>query len=124
LSKVKELNAKIYVYVVFLIGILLAIYILYKYRDVSILGVVLFGVLVFIADNLSAPLPKAGSVSVNFGITFASLILFGPSTALIVTIISIFNIKEFIKRVPYYKHLFNAGQYIIHNFHLHYKHCF
>jgi len=113
LSKVKELSAKIYVYVVFFIGILLAIYILYKYRGVSILGVVLFGVLVFIADNLSAPLPKAGSVSVNFGITFASLILFGPSTALIVTIISIFNIKEFIKRVPYYKHLFNAGQYII-----------
>ncbi len=113
MSKVKELNAKIYVSVVFLIGILLAIYILYKYRDVSILGVVLFGVLVFIADNLSAPLPKAGSVSVNFGITFASLILFGPSTALIVTIISIFNIKEFTKRVPYYKHLFNAGQYII-----------
>ena len=113
MSKVKELNAKIYVSVVFLIGILLAIYILYKYRDVSILGVVLFGILVFIADNLSAPLPKAGSVSVNFGITFASLILFGPSTALIVTIISIFNIKEFIKRVPYYKHLFNAGQYII-----------
>ncbi len=113
MSKVKELNAKIYVYVVIFIGILLAIYILYKYRGVSILGVVLFGVLVFIADNLSAPLPKAGSVSVNFGITFASLILFGPSTALIVTIISIFNIKEFIKRVPYYKHLFNAGQYII-----------
>lgn len=113
MSKVKELSAKIYVYVVFFIGILLAIYILYKYRGVSILGVVLFGVLVFIADNLSAPLPKAGSVSVNFGITFASLILFGPSTALIVTIISIFNIKEFIKRVPYYKHLFNAGQYII-----------
>ena len=113
MSKVKELSTKTYIYVVFLIGILLAIYILFKYRNVSVLGVVLFGILVFIADNLSAPLPKAGSVSVNFGISLASLILFGPSTALIVTIISIFNIKEFTKRVPYYKHLFNAGQYII-----------
>ncbi|MBC8388366.1 MAG: HD-GYP domain-containing protein [Actinobacteria bacterium] len=113
MSKVKELSTKTYIYVVLLVGILLAIYILFKYGNVSVLGVVLFGMLVFIADNLSAPLPKAGSVSVNFGISLASLILFGPSTALIVTIISIFNIKEFKKRVPFYKHLFNAGQYII-----------
>ncbi|MBN1299292.1 MAG: HD-GYP domain-containing protein [Actinobacteria bacterium] len=32
---------------------------------------------------------------------------------MLVTFISIFNIKEFIKRVPYYKHLFNAGQYLL-----------
>ncbi|MBA7466602.1 hypothetical protein ES707_01789 [subsurface metagenome] len=79
----------------------------------SILGVVLFGVLIFAADNLSAPLPRTGSVSVNFGISLASLILFGPSTAIVITAISIFNIREFAKRVPYYKHLFNAGQYFI-----------
>jgi len=75
--------------------------------------VVLFGVLAFAADNLSAPLPRTGSVAVNFEISFASLILFGPSTAIIVTAISFFNIREFIKKVPYYKHLFNAGQYLI-----------
>ena len=77
------------------------------------LGTVLFGLLIFTSDNLSAPLPKTGSVSVNFGISLASLIIFGPSTALIVTLISIFNIKELVKRVPYYKHLFNAGQYLL-----------
>jgi putative nucleotidyltransferase with HDIG domain len=31
---------------------------------------------------------------------------------MLVTAVSIFNIKDYIKRVPYYKHLFNAGQYL------------
>jgi len=75
--------------------------------------VVLFGLLVFAADNLSAPLPKAGSVSVNFGLLLASLILYGPSTAIIVTAVVMLNIREFTKKVPYYKHIFNAGQYLI-----------
>jgi len=112
-AKDRTLILKIYVYLVCLVGIAVSFYILTTYRDVSILGVVLFGVLIFAADNLSAPLPKTGSVSVNFGISLASLIIFGPSTAIIVTFISIFNIREFIKRVPYYRHLFNAGQYLI-----------
>ena len=73
----------------------------------------LFGILIFAADNLSAPLPKAGSVSVNFGFLLASLILYGPATAVIVTAVVMLNIREFAKRVPYYKHLFNAGQYLI-----------
>ena len=84
-----------------------------RYGNVSVLGVVLFGILIFAADNLSAPLPKAGSVSVNFGFLLASLILYGPATAVIVTAVVMLNIREFAKRVPYYKHLFNAGQYLI-----------
>ena len=111
--KDRTLILKVYVYLVFLVGIVISFYILTTYRDISLLGAVLFSILIFAADNLSAPLPKTGSVSVNFGISLASLIIFGPSTAIIVTLISIFNIREFIKRVPYYKHLFNAGQYLI-----------
>ena len=102
-----------YVFLVFLAGIGSLIYILLKYRNMSFIGIVLFGILIFTADNLSAPLPKTGSVSVNFGISLASLIIFGPATAIIVTAISIFNIRELVKRVPYYKHLFNAGQYLL-----------
>lgn len=113
MAKDRTLILKIYVYLIFLVGIAISAYILNTYKDISILGVVLFGVLIFAADNLSAPLPKTGSVSVNFGISLASLIIFGPSTAIIVTFISIFNIREFVKRVPYYRHLFNAGQYLI-----------
>ena len=104
---------KVYVYFIFITGLSVFAYILLKYRDISVLGVVLFGALAFMADNLSTPLPRTGSVAVNFEISFASLILFGPSTAIIVTAISFFNIREFIKKVPYYKHLFNAGQYLI-----------
>ncbi len=113
MSNSKTLILKLYAYIVFLSGISLSLYILTEYRDISLLGVVLFGLLIFTADNLSAPLPRTGSVSVNFGISLASLILFGPSTAIIVTIISIFNIREFVKRVPHIKHLFNAGQYLV-----------
>ena len=113
MAKNRTLILKIYVYLVCLVGIAVSFYILTTYGNVSIRGVVLFGVLIFAADNLSAPLPKTGSVSVNFGISLASLIIFGPSTAIIVTFISIFNIREFVKRVPYYRHLFNAGQYLI-----------
>lgn len=102
-----------YVYFIFIAGLSVFTYILLRYGDVSILGVVLFGLLAFAADNLSAPLPRTGSVAVNFEISFASLILFGPATAIIVTAISFFNIREFVKKVPYYKHLFNAGQYFI-----------
>ena len=104
---------KIYIYFIFLAGLSILTYILLKYREISLVGVVLFGVLAFMADNLSAPLPRTGSVAVNFTISFASLMIFGPPTAILVTAISFFNIKEFAKRVPYYKHLFNAGQYLI-----------
>jgi len=112
-NKGRNFVLKTYVFSVFLIGLYILFYILLKYRDISILGVVLFGALVFAADNLSAPLPRAGSVSVNFGLLLASLIIYGPPTAIVATTVVILNIKEFIKRVPYYKHLFNAGQYLI-----------
>ncbi len=103
----------VYVFFIFLIGLSIFTYILIKYRGISIIGVVLFGLSAFMGDNLSAPLPRTGSVSVNLAIFLVSLMLFGPSTAILVTAISFFNIREFVKKVPYYKHLFNAGQYFI-----------
>ncbi len=111
----KKINLILLLYIssVFLVGLILAIYIVIKYENISVLGVVLFGLLIFTAENLSVPLPKTGSVSVNFGISLASLILFGLPTAIIVTFISVFNIREVVKREPYYKHLFNSGQYLI-----------
>jgi len=102
-----------YVFFIFLAGLAVSIYILFRYRDISIVGVVLFGLLAFTANNLPASLPTVGSVSINTAIFFASLMLFGPSTTILVTAISFFNIKEFIKKVPYYKQLFNAGQYLV-----------
>lgn len=104
---------KIYTYFIFIAGLFVLTYILLKYREISLIGVVLFGLLAFVAENLSASLPIAGSVSINNAILFASLILFGPSTAILVTVFTIFNIREFVKKVPYYKHLFNAGQYLL-----------
>ena len=104
---------KTYVYLVLITGLSIFTYIVLKYRGISLLGVMLFGLLAFVGDNLSAPIPKAGSVSINTAIFFSSMILFGPSTAILVTAFSILNIREFVKKVPYYKHFFNAGQYFI-----------
>ncbi len=109
----KKIVLFVYVFSVFIIGVGIFIYVLLKYRNISLLGIILFGALILISDNLSAPLPKTGSVSVNFGLSLASLIIFGPATGIIVTAISIINIKEIMRRVPYYKHLFNAGQYLL-----------
>ncbi len=109
-SRFKSLVLKVYVYLIFIGGLAVFTYILLRYRNVSVIGVVLFGLLAFAADNLSASLPKTGNVSINTAIFYASLTIFGPSTAILVTAFSIFNIKEFVKKVPYYKHLFNIGQ--------------
>jgi len=74
-SNTKKLILQVYVHAVFIIGIFLLSFVIIKYGNVSLVGVVLFGFLVFASDNLSSPLPKTGSVSVNFGITMASLII-------------------------------------------------
>ncbi|MCL6088265.1 MAG: HD-GYP domain-containing protein, partial [Actinobacteria bacterium] len=94
-------------------GLSLSFYLISRFKNVSVLGVVLFGILIFAADNFSVPLPKTGFVSVSSGIYLAALILFGPTTAIIVTFISSFFIRDFLRKVPYYKHLFNIGQYLI-----------
>ena len=110
-------NAKnpmlIYIFAIFFLGLSLSCYLIFRFRNVSVLGAVLFGILIFAADNFSVPLPKTGFVSVNFGISLASLILFGPSTAIIVTFISSISIRDIFKKAQYYKHIFNSGQYLI-----------
>jgi len=103
----------IYIFTIFLSGLSLSFYLISRFKNVSVLGVVLFGILIFAADNFSVPLPKTGFVSVSSGIYLSALILFGPSTAIIVTFISSFFIRDFLRKVPYYKHLFNIGQYLI-----------
>lgn len=100
-------------FTIFLLGLSLSSYLIFRFRNISILGAVLFGILIFAADNFSVPLPKTGFVSVNFGISLASLILFGPSTAIIVTFVSSISLRDIFKKEPYYKHLFNTGQYLV-----------
>lgn len=102
-----------YIFTIFFFGLSLASYLIYRFNDISILGAVLFGILIFLADNFSVPLPKTGFVSVNFGISLAALIIFGPATAIIVTFISSISVRDILKKEPYYKHIFNCGQYLI-----------
>ncbi|MHB1253332.1 MAG: HD-GYP domain-containing protein [Candidatus Humimicrobiaceae bacterium] len=103
----------VYIFAIFFLGLSLSSYLILRFGNISVLGAVLFGILIFIADNFSVPLPKTGFVSVNFGISLASLILFGPSTAIIVTFISSISVRDIFKKAKYYKHFFNSGQYLI-----------
>ncbi len=109
----EDIALKIYVYLIFLAGFCVLAYILLRYSHISWLGLLLFGLLAFTAENLSATIPKAGSVSINTALYFSSLIIFGPSTAILVALISFFNIREFVKKISYYKHIFNLGQYLL-----------
>src|SRR5450830_496420 len=92
----------VYIFAIFLLGLSLSSYLIFKFGNISVLGAVLFGILIFATDNFSVPLPKTGFVSVNFGISLASLILFGPSTAIIVTLISSISIRDIFKKAQYY----------------------
>jgi putative nucleotidyltransferase with HDIG domain len=103
----------VYIFTIFFLGLSLSYYLILRFGNISVLGAVLFGILIFAADNFSVPLPKTGFVSVNFGISLASLILFGPSTAIIVTFISSISVRDIFKKAQYYKHFFNSGQYLI-----------
>ena len=103
----------IYIFTIFFLGLSLSYYLILRFGNISILGAVLFGILIFAVDNFSVPLPKTGFVSVNFGISLAALLLFGPSTAIIVTFISSISIRDIFKKAQYYKHFFNSGQYLI-----------
>ncbi len=113
MGKKGSLSINLYVFFIFIAGLAVFTYILLEYRSISLLGVVLFGLLAFIAENLSVPLLGTGSISVSFIIAIVSLIIFGPPTAVIVAFISFFNIREFTKKIPYYKHIFNLGQYLL-----------
>lgn len=102
-----------YIFTIFLLGLSIAGYVIYRFKNISVLGTVLFSILIFAADNFSVPLPKTGFVSVNFGISLAALLIFGPASAVIVTLVSSISVRDIIKKAPYYKHLFNSGQYLI-----------
>ncbi len=79
----------------------------------SIYGAVVFGLLLFFANNMSVSLPRAGSVSVANGLALACLFIFGPTTASVISILELLNISDIRSKKAWYKYFFNAGQLLI-----------
>lgn len=75
--------------------------------------VAFFALLIFIADSFTIQLPKKAFISVSFAIIFAAIILFGPYSAALASIITFFNISDIKHKIPWYKMLFSACNYVI-----------
>jgi len=101
-----------YVISTFIAGLILLLYITFKYKNFSILGFLYFGVLILLADIYEAPLNK-GKVSILSGLELACLFIYGPTTASWVMLVILLNIREWLEKTPWYKFMFNVGQFLI-----------
>lgn len=101
-----------YVISTFIAGLILLLYITFKYKKISILGVLIFGFLILLSIFYEAPLKK-GKVSVLSGLSLSCLLIYGPSTASWVMLATLLDIREWFKRTPWYKHIFNIGQSLL-----------
>ena len=108
--------AQIYIVLVTLIasGLLLNFMLKNQFSYQTTVILVFFGSLAVCAELLKVNLPKGGYVTVTFAVIYACILLFGAAVAAYVEVASaIFS--EFItkEKSPWYKTMFNCGQYVI-----------
>lgn len=101
-----------YVISTFIAGLILVLYITFKYKNFSILGFLYFGVLILLADIYEAPLNK-GKVSILSGLSLTCLLVYGPSTASWAILATLLNIRGWFEKKPWYKYIFNIGQSLL-----------
>ena len=96
----------------FIAGLILLLYITFKYKNFSILGVLYFGILILLSIFFEAPLNK-GRVSILSGVSLTCLLVYGPSTASWAMLATLLNIREWLEKTPWYKFMFNISQLLI-----------
>ena len=101
-----------YVISTFIAGLILLLYITFKYKNFSILGVLYFGILILLSIFFEAPLNK-GRVSILSGLSLTCLLVYGPSTASWAMLATLLNIREWLEKTPWYKFMFNVSQLLI-----------
>ncbi len=102
-----------YIFLVFLGGLGILFYVYQAYPGISPAAILAFGFLLLVAENLAVALPKAGAVSVAGSIAMACLFVGGPAAASFVSLLQILRIADFKNREPWYKYLFNGGQFLL-----------
>lgn len=103
----------IYFFTLYVSALGLLGYLVLTERKLLLPGIFLFAILSFLAEQLTVDLPMAGSISVGFPITYASLLLFGPLAAVLTDLAALLDWQDIKDRRPWYKIAFNASQFAL-----------
>ncbi len=104
---------KQYSYTLLAISVLLIIVGIIIDLPFNLLNVFIFGVFLLIAENFCIELPRIGAISVSFAIFFAAIVLFGPLTAALMSILIAVIWRDLKIGISLPKSLFNFSQYFI-----------
>ena len=109
------LKLKIYVGVITASAIALFIYLIPSLPSLPNMWLVLifFVAISTIAEFLPVDLPTSGSVTIGFPIDFVVILVYGPATAMFITIFGAIVGELMQKKISWYKILFNSSQYAL-----------
>ena len=109
------LKLKVYIGIVAGLAISLFIYLVSSLPLSSNMWPVLifFVVITTIAEFLPVDLPTSGSVTIGFPIDFVVILVYGPATAMFITIFGAIVGELMQRKISWYKILFNASQYAL-----------
>ena len=109
------LKLKVYIGIVAGLAISLFIYLVSSLPLPSNIWPVLifFVVITTIAEFLPVDLPTSGSVTIGFPIDFVVILVYGPATAMFITIFGAIVGELMQRKITWYKILFNASQYAL-----------
>ncbi|MHB1127709.1 MAG: HD-GYP domain-containing protein [Bacillota bacterium] len=107
-----SLKARIFVYSVIVLGFTLLLLLIYRMigQKLDWYGLLIFAVLMIIADSLPINMPRGGLVTVSFALHFALILVYGPSIAVVVAVMSELITSRGRLLSSWYKALFNFGQ--------------
>ena len=113
----KELPLKLRIFVLAVIAmggvLLLKIITQFQWESLSIVGFLVYLVLVIISDSLPVLIPR-GMITVSFAIYYAAIITYGTHFAMLVAFLGdLFCSKKQVGKLPWYKDLFNKAQLLI-----------
>jgi len=106
-------RAKLFFYSAYLAAFAVLVFSLLAKPKLPWMEVAFFALLIFVADSFAIQLPKKAFITVSFAIIFAAIILFGPLATAIACTITVFNVSDIRRKIPWYKTLFSACNYII-----------
>jgi len=95
------------------IAVLLIVYLLLSHFYLDFKVLLLFGLLAFVAENMGIELPQGGSVSVSSTIILATIVIFGPLTAALISIFNAVVWRDIKERTSPYRWVFNGSEGII-----------
>ncbi len=109
------LKLKIYIGVTTASAIALFIYLIPSLPSLPHMWPVLifFIVISTMADFLPVDLPTSGSVTIGFPIDFVVILVYGPATAMFITIFGAIVGELMQRKISWYKILFNSSQYAL-----------